>query len=1207
MDLCGPMRVASVNGKKYILVIVDDYSRFTWMKFLASKDEYNGTEFVKPKTYKDAPTQSCWIEAMQEELNEFERLEVWELVPRPYKVMTRSCSDNSRICCSHEYDRLLDGCKDGIFNGILREEVYVSQPGGFVEPYNPNHVYRLKKALYGLKKAPRPWCDLLSSFMLSQGFSKGTVDPTLFISRKGKDILLLQIYVDDIIFASTTIELCDKFSKIMYSKFKMSMMGKISFFVGLQISQSPRGIFLNQSKYALESLKKYIMESCDPVDTPMDSAIALIAFVDADHAGCQDKIRITSGSMQLLGDRLVSLLSKRQKSAAISSTEAKYITLSGCCAQVLWMRSQLTDYGLGFNKIPIASGEWSRRALLYQNGISVDGHLHQGSIYGLLYDHAKACAYFAAQPMLSLSISKRLKIERFNARIAFSKPQREETYQVTLEALKLSLCYPALVIIVEVLEIYMHQFWNTITKIKDTDAFSFKLDKKKCQVDIEVFHEILQICPRILNQYFIAPPSKEELVTFIQELSYSGRCISRKTTGLDRLKESRARILWGMYYKKNVDYAALLWEDFMYQADNREISSARKKHMPYPRFTKVIINHFISKDKTISMRNRINLHIIRDDSLLARKYKKVASPPRKLSTVKEAEPVKKTKRFKRPAKKSTTAPTTGVAIRDTPGVFVSKKKAPAKADRSKGIEILSDVALSKAAQLKEATKRSKKDYYISQASGSGDRADFESGVPDEQQHKTSSTDEGTGTKPGVPDVTTYDSESKNESWGDSEDDNDDDIDDDSKDDDDENHSFTLKDYDEEEHDDKYESNDDNENVFEEEDDDLYKDVDMRSLGAEQEQERKSNEKMTDGDQNVSQENFLIMENVPPAVHKVASMMNVESRHEESSTQAPSLFNVPVTAIPETVIIHATTVPPTISMITPLPQLTTPSPAPTTIPTTTLIPILPDFSSLFGFDQRVSTLETELSQLKQADLSAQLLESVKSQLPTMVDNLLNTRIGYATRIALESYTKDLNKKVQEERKLYIDVVEKSSTITESLKNVVLAKSSSQPQSIYEATASLTEFELKKIQIDKLEKTYSLKRSRKYKDKDEDPPAGSDQGLKKKKTSKDAEPPKGSKLKESKTSSSKGTKSEPKSSRKSVQSEEPMFETTDTKMPQDHGGNTKDQPNYEATIMDDWFKKPNKPPTPDRPWNDGKSIDSRPPQKWISNIAKARKPP
>ncbi|GKB57634.1 hypothetical protein Tco_0913820 [Tanacetum coccineum] len=222
-----------------------------------------------------------------------------------------------------------------------------------------------------------------------------------------------------------------------------------------------------------------------------------------------------------------------------------------------------------------------------------------------------------------------------------------------------------------------------------------------------------------------------------------------------------------------------------------------------------------------------------------RKYKKVASPSIKLSPVKEAKPVKKTKRVKRPIKKSTTVPTAGVAIRDTPGVSVSKKKAPAKADKSKGIEILSDVALSKAAQLKEATKRSKIDYHISQESGLGDGTDFESGVPNEQQRKTSSTDERIGTKPGVLDVPTYDSESENESWGDSENDNDDDSDDDSKgdddkadsdddgnsnaddneradsDDDDENPSFTLKDYDEKEHDDEYESDNDNENVFEE--------------------------------------------------------------------------------------------------------------------------------------------------------------------------------------------------------------------------------------------------------------------------------------------------------------------------------------------------------------------------------------------------------
>ncbi|GJU94675.1 retrovirus-related pol polyprotein from transposon TNT 1-94 [Tanacetum coccineum] len=209
---------------------------------------------------------------MQEELHEFERLEVWELVPRPDKVMVitlkwiykvkldemggilknkahlvaRGYRQEEGIDFEESFALVarLDAIqiflayaahmnmivyqmdvKTTFLNGILREEVYVSQPDGFVDQDNPNHVYKLKKALYGLKQAPRAWYDLLSKFLLSYKFSKGTVDPTLFIRRQGKDILL--------------------------------------------ISQSPRGIFLNQSKYALESLKKYGMESSDPVDTPM--------------------------------------------------------------------------------------------------------------------------------------------------------------------------------------------------------------------------------------------------------------------------------------------------------------------------------------------------------------------------------------------------------------------------------------------------------------------------------------------------------------------------------------------------------------------------------------------------------------------------------------------------------------------------------------------------------------------------------------------------------------------------------------------------------------------------------------------------------------------------------------------------------------------------------------------------------------------------
>ncbi|GKE19918.1 retrovirus-related pol polyprotein from transposon TNT 1-94, partial [Tanacetum coccineum] len=262
--------------------------------------------------------------------------------------------------------------KMAFLNSILCEEVYVSQPDRFVDQDDPNYE-----------------------------FSKGTVDPTLFIRRQGKDILLVQIYVDDIFFASTTPELW------------------------LQISQSPRGIFINQSKYALESSKKYGMETSDSVDThyrgmvgtlmyltasrpdltfavcmcaryqakptekhlhaikrifkylrgtvnrglwyPTDSSIALTAYADADHKVCQDTRRSTSESMQLLGDKLISWSSKRQKSAAISSTEAEYIALSSCCAQVLWMRSHLTDYGLGFNKIPMYCDNKSTIALCCNN------------------------------------------------------------------------------------------------------------------------------------------------------------------------------------------------------------------------------------------------------------------------------------------------------------------------------------------------------------------------------------------------------------------------------------------------------------------------------------------------------------------------------------------------------------------------------------------------------------------------------------------------------------------------------------------------------------------------------------------------------------------------------------------------------------------------------------------------------------------------
>ncbi|PWA93819.1 Integrase, catalytic region, Zinc finger, CCHC-type, Peptidase aspartic, catalytic [Artemisia annua] len=249
---------------------------------------------VEPKDYKDALTKTSWFTAMQDEIHEFDRLDVWELVPPPDCAMIIALKWILKVKLD-EYGEVLKNkarlvakgyrqeegidfeesfapvarieairiflanaasqnmivyqmdVKTAFLNGQLKEVVYVSQPEGFVDPERPNHVYRLKKALYGLKQAPRAWYDTLSKFLLANQFTKGVVDPTLFTRKLGKHRLHVQIYVDDIIFASADLLECDRFAQEMSTEFQMSMMGQISFFLGLQISQNPHGIFINQS------------------------------------------------------------------------------------------------------------------------------------------------------------------------------------------------------------------------------------------------------------------------------------------------------------------------------------------------------------------------------------------------------------------------------------------------------------------------------------------------------------------------------------------------------------------------------------------------------------------------------------------------------------------------------------------------------------------------------------------------------------------------------------------------------------------------------------------------------------------------------------------------------------------------------------------------------------------------------------------------
>nr|GEZ62197.1 hypothetical protein [Tanacetum cinerariifolium] len=603
---------------------------------------------------------------------------------------------------------------------------------------------------------------------------------------------------------------------------------------------------------------------------------------------------------------------------------------------------------------------------------------------------------------------KRLKIESCNARIAFTKPQKEETYQVTLEALKLSPCYPAFQITAEVPKIYMHQFWNTIKKIGKIDAYDLKLDKKKCRVDTEA-----------------------------------------------------------MYNQKNVNYVALLLEDFMYQADNKEISSARKEHMPYPRFTKVIINHFISKDNTISMRNRINLYTVRDDSLLAYKtyldYATGKVPPKK-------------------------------ARKYPPDKSVSKKKAPAKADRGKGIELLYDAALLKDAQLKKTLRKSKRETHKLQASGSSEGADFKS----EDDSEDESDD-------------VHDEDDNNDDDGNDDDSGNDDGGNDAQDskrtdsDDDENASFTLKYYEEEGQDEEYEFYGDL-NITHE-----IKDTDMTNV--EQGEEDRQNASHESGFKQEEYDGHVTL----MIVHdKTKGTMQSSSVSSDFTSKLLNLDNTCTDVNEIASLMNTSTVPPLPPPINPSPHLITitlhPTPDSTTTTTnpTISLPKIPNF--------------------------AQFAETVSS-IPSIVDNYLASKLKEKVNVAVRLQSNKLREEAQAENQEFLNQV--NSTMNAIIKEQVQTK-------VTKIMPQIKKYVIETLGAEVL----------------------------------------------------------------STQAEEPVFEAADTDMQYDQGnefGHPDDQPDNETAMRNDWYKKPKKPPTSDHPWNKRKAIDFRPPQTWISNIAKTRQPP
>ncbi|GJQ93488.1 retrovirus-related pol polyprotein from transposon TNT 1-94 [Tanacetum coccineum] len=335
---------------------------------------------------------------MQEELHQFKRLDVWVLVPLPdhvkpltLKWLFKNKHDEENMVIRNKTHLVVRGYRqeEGIdfeesfvsvaimeairifleyashksftvfqmdvkiafLHGTLKEDVYMCQPEGFIDADHPSHVYKLKKALYGLKQAPKAWYDELSTFLLQNHFFKGTIYPTLFIRRFNDDILVVQVYVDDIIFGFTHLrmETYDLVGTPMEIKDKLDLDQN-----GYPVDATKYRSMIGALMYLTSSRPDIVHATCLCAGTRLSqSRNTSRRFLNVDYAGCKDTFKSTSSGAQFLGEKLVSWSSKKQDCTALSTAEAEYVSLSACCVQVLWMRTQLTDYGFHFNKIPI--------------------------------------------------------------------------------------------------------------------------------------------------------------------------------------------------------------------------------------------------------------------------------------------------------------------------------------------------------------------------------------------------------------------------------------------------------------------------------------------------------------------------------------------------------------------------------------------------------------------------------------------------------------------------------------------------------------------------------------------------------------------------------------------------------------------------------------------------------------------------------------
>nr|GEU53144.1 uncharacterized mitochondrial protein AtMg00810-like [Tanacetum cinerariifolium] len=1081
-------------------------------------------------TYKDALTQSYWKEAMQEELNEFERLEnKARLVARGYRReegidFEESFAPVARLeairifltCVAHKNMVIYQiDVKTTFLNGNLREEVYVSQPDGFVDQDNPNHVFES--------------CDPVDTPMvekskLDQDKEGKAVDPSHYCGMIGT-LLYLTASRPDLQFA---ICMCARYQAWPTEKHIHAVK---------RIFRCLRGT-VNWGLWY-----------------PKDSSVALIAFADADHAGFQDTCHSTSSSLQFLGERLIRWSSKRQKSAAISSTEAEYITLSGCCAQILWMRSQLTDYGHGFKKfqytvitkvlLPYAA---IMSNILGQSISTSDITLSRSRTMDMTIDQQVALDE-ALVPHES-----RLRIGKRNFRLRLDISSKESTLQLVYDVLRLTPFYKAFLVTADVPEIYMQEFWATAMTFDDLPfeeeilAFLRFLGhsgeiRKLTDVNINKLHQPWRSFAAIIN-----------------------KCLTGKSTGYDSLRLSQAQILWGLYHKKNVDFAYLIWEDFVYQVEHKD--TKKSNEMYYPRFTNVIIHYFMTKDPSIPRRNKFGvmlpIELTNEEIRNSEAYKEYyavasgAAPPMTKASVRKT---------KSSSDISITPPTTPITRLST---FV-KGKQPAKASKPKSLIVLFE-------------KSSDEDDDDDADEGSDDQDEGNDDDPDSDEeceefiHPKLSIHDEEETK----DEERFDPIAKTPENSDDEGN------------DEENLGLTVG---------REEGRD-----AEDDEDELYKDVNINLEGRVVQMEdvhttqefEDTHVTLTpvnpDGQQqssSVSSQFLTSMLNPTPdagiySLFETTSQMDVQA----------------LTTVVYLTLSTPTLTPSTIATISTVPQAPTP---PTTAPST-LLQDLPNFCWRCLFHSRIV----------QRYMDQRMNEAVKLAVQIQSDRLHDEAQAEKEEF-LKNLDENIQKIIKEQVKEQVKVqvskilpkIEKS--VNEQLEAEVLTRSSNSSKTSYAFAADLSEMELKKILIKKIEGNKSIHRSDEqrnlYKDlveayesgkiildtygdivtlkrrrdddmdKDEEPSAGSDRGSKRRREGKEPESTSAPKEKETRTNgkSTKGSKSQQKTA-----------------------SAADDQPIAEASQYPEWFNK--EPPTPDRDWNKTLLATHGSIQPWISELAK-----